>query len=123
MNKMYEDVKCLVESEIDIISKKTEMSEQDLMSLDKLIDIVKDLHEVEAMETNGYSGKVVMPYYGYIGYDDGNSYGRGGNRNGSNYNQGNYAQNGNSGRNYANSGRNSYGRGYDDDMRMMPERW
>lgn len=121
--RVYEDAKELVEREIEDIVKKDEMSPTELDILDKLVDISKDICEMEQMKSGGYSGRSsygVMPYYGMIGYEDA-SYGRGGNRSGANYNQGNYAQGGNSGRNYAgnNSGRNSYGRGYDD---MMPNR-
>ena len=90
------------------------MSDQDLVALDKLVDVKKDILSIEAMETGGgYSGRsYTMPYWGSVGFDDGQSYGSR-----MRYNQGNM-----SGRNYANNGgRSSYGRSsYGDDMRMMP---
>ena len=122
MTKTYEDIKALLDCELDNISKKPELSDQDLHNLDKIIDIEKDMEEIEAMQTGGYSGARgsygMMPYNGTIYYEDGSSYGRNGNSGRSNYgyNQG-YAQGGNSGRGYSNNG-SSYGR-YDE-MRMMP---
>lgn len=112
--RVYEDTKELVEKEIDEIVKKGEMSPTELEQLYKLIDIAKDICEIEEDKMGGVSGRVsygTMPYWGQISYED-SSYGRNG-RSGTNYNQ-----NG-SGRNY-NNGRSSYGRDYDD--RMMPDR-
>lgn len=130
MERLYEDVKQMVEKEMETITKKDEMSPTDLESLDKLIDIAKDVCEMDEMKMGGYSGRAsyanyasygAMPYYGAIMYDDNQwSGGRSGNR-GSSYGNGNssgarYARGGNGG-----SSGNSYGRYYEDD-RMMPER-
>ena len=105
----YEKIKKLVEGEIDKITALPEMNDTTLSHLDKLVDILKD---VEEMEIGGNSQRTM---YGY--YDDGvapessNSY-RGGNsyRNGSNYRYGNsYRNNGRSMRGYSmNSGRDEF---------------
>lgn len=136
MERLYEDTKMMVEKEIEAIVKKEEMSPADLDNLDKLIDIAKDVCELDEMKTGGYSGRAnyanyasygAMPYYGYgaIMYDDnqwsGNRFGdnRGssyGNNSGARYARGNSGANNGGG----NSG-NSYGRYYEDE-RMMPDR-
>ncbi len=114
MDKMYDDIRELIDCELEAIAKKSELSEQDVANLYKMIDVVKDIEEIKSMEMGGgYSGKSYnMPYWGSVGFDDGQSYGSR-----MRYNQGNM-----SGRNYANNGgRSSYGRSsYGDDMRMMP---
>ena len=125
MTKTYEDIKALLDCELDTISKKQEISEQDLDALDKMIDIIKDMDEMEAMQmSGGMSGArasygTMMPYMGAGYYNDDATYGRGG-RNSYGYNQ-NYTQGGNSGRNYGNSG-GSYGRYDEMNGRMMPGR-
>lgn len=120
MDKRYEDIKTLIECEIDDVLKKDDITPADLDLLDKGVDILKDIDEMTSMEMPGYSGGRYgyMPYRGYLEYEsDGSSYGR---SRMSNYN--NYAQNGSgNGRgNYNNGNGSSYGR-YDD-MRMMPNR-
>ena len=99
--KMNDNICRLVEKEIDTIVNKTEMTPADLENLGELVDIFKDIHEINSSAPMGMSG-ASMPYWGSINYDDsqwrrdrGNSYGSGPYR----YNDG-----------------NSYGRGYD--MRM-----
>lgn len=90
-NSMYDDVRDLVESEIEKITKKSELDEKSLMYLDKLIDIEKDTYEIEMgyeQFGNGYSqGR--YPYYG-------NSYrqnGNGRNAYGGSYRSGGYSRN------------------------------
>lgn len=126
MTKVYEDIKTLLDCELENISKKPEISEQDLHELDKAIDILKDMYELDGMQNGGYSGARgsygMIPYTGAIYYEDGSSYGRNGNsgRSSYGYNQG-YAQGGNSGRSYANNG-SSYGR-YDEPRMMPRDNW
>ena len=94
-NSMYDDVRDLVESEIEKITKKSELDEKSLMYLDKLIDIEKDTYEIEMgyeQFGNGYS-QGMYPYYG------------------NSYQQNSYRQNGNSNRNGGYS-RNGYGGSY-----------
>lgn len=71
MERLYEDVKQMVNKEIETITAKPELSASDLECLGELIDIIKD---IEMMNTDnstpkGYSGGT-MPYYGVIGYDE-----------------------------------------------------
>lgn len=79
---IYEDLKEMVEDEIDKIVKKGEIDEKCLEYLDKLVDISKDIDTINAMneyggEEPGYS-QMRRPYYN--SYDDGmtnrNSYQR-----------------------------------------------
>ena len=92
MERLYEDTKKMVEHEIEMIVQKEEMTPTDLEMLGELVDIVKDICEIdedEEMKHEGHSGKIgSMPYYGAIMYDDsqwnnryrdrGSSYGRDG---------------------------------------------
>ena len=68
--RVYEDVKDLVEDEIEKIAKKDELDEKCLEWLDKLVDIAKDVDTIFAMkgygEDHGYSQK-----YPYYSHDDG----------------------------------------------------
>lgn len=68
--RIYEDVRDLVEDEIEKITKKDELDEKCLGWLDKLVDIAKDVDTIFAMkgygEDRGYSQK-----YPYYSYDDG----------------------------------------------------
>lgn len=90
-NSMYDDVRDLVETEIEKITKKSELDEKSLMYLDKLIDIEKDTYEIEMgyeQFGNGYS-QGMYPYYG-------NSYrqnGNGRNAYGGSYRSGGYSRN------------------------------
>lgn len=65
-NRIYEDLKDMVEEEIDKIVKKGDLDEKQLMYLDKLIDISKDICEIEEkneMSENGYSQRMYPPMY------------------------------------------------------------
>lgn len=82
---IYEDVKDMVEDEIEKILKKGELDEKCLGYLDKLVDIAKDVDTITAMheygaeaeeEMRGYSGRMYPPMYNY---DSGRSYGYNGN--------------------------------------------
>ena len=109
MDRLYEDVRQMVNQEIEAIVAKEEMSPNDLDMLDKLIDISKDVCEMDSMSMDkGMSGRssygTTMPYWGQISYEDypnrGSSRGR---SNMGRYNDG-----------------SSYGRYDNVDMRMMP---
>lgn len=76
MNVMYK-IQDMVESELELISKKPEMSSSDIEATYKLIDILKDITTIEAMQDSGYSQEgsyddMSMRYSGR-----GNSYRRG----------------------------------------------
>ena len=104
MDKMYEDVRQMVSKEINKIVSKPEMSPTDLEQLGEMIDIMKDICEVDNMDSPQGSSYGTMPYWGQISYEDRpnrSSYGR----------MGRYNDNSN------------YGRGYDYDNRMMPREW
>lgn len=64
----YSKVRKLVECEIDKISALPEINDTHLAHLDKLVDIIKDIDEIEGneMSMDGYSQRTM---YGY--YDDG----------------------------------------------------
>lgn len=63
---VYDDLKEMVEDEIDKIVKKGDLDEKGLMYLDKLVDIAKDVDTIYAMEDygdeSGYS-QTRRPYY------------------------------------------------------------
>ena len=93
----YEKIRNLVECEIDKISKKDQLTENSLQVLDKLVDIRKDLDELEMNDG-------IADYYeNWDGnsYARGRSYRRGYNRGGNSYTRGRY-------------GGNSYDVGHDD---------
>ena len=72
--EVLRDVKKMICRELEDITRNGEMSPADLDTLDKGVDIVKDIVTIEAMEqSEGYSGR---PYYAYDGDYEG-SYGRG----------------------------------------------
>lgn len=86
MDKMYDDVKSLLENEFDVILKKDELTPTDLDVLDKGIDIIKDICEIENMSSSigmsggrymGGSSYGSMPYNGIVYYNDGQSGNRG----------------------------------------------
>lgn len=77
--RIYDDVKDLVEEEIDKILKKDALDEKCLNYLDKLVDIAKDVDTITAMheygaeaneDMRGYSGRMYPPMY-----NTGRSYG------------------------------------------------
>ena len=68
MAHTLEDLREIVTKEIDEINKKGELDENSLVCVYKLIDILKDIGEIEGQDM-GYSGRYMM--------DNGNSY-RGG---------------------------------------------
>lgn len=85
---IYETLREMIENEIDTITKKGALDEKSLMCLDKLVDIRKDLMEIEG--GNADSGQ------SYIGgnrnsYGSSRSYGNSGNyqRYGGSYRGGN----------------------------------
>lgn len=70
-NTLY-DLREIVTRELDEINRKGELDENTLVCAYKLIDILKDIGEIEGQEM-GYSQATMYPY----SMDDGNSY-RGG---------------------------------------------
>ena len=76
--RIYEDVKDMVEDEIEKITKKDELDDRCLEVLYKLVDIAKDVETVMAMHEyggefdmeNGYSTRMYPHYM----YDNGHSY-------------------------------------------------
>ena len=62
MERTLEDLRAIVMKELDDINKKGELDENSLVCAYKLIDIVKDIHEIDSYEM-GYSqtGRM-MPY-------------------------------------------------------------
>lgn len=75
MAQTLEDLREIVTKEIDEINKKGELDENTLVCAYKLIDILKDIGEIESMEM-GYSQANSYMMYPYS-MDNGNSY-RGG---------------------------------------------
>ena len=70
--RVYDDLKDMVEREIENIVKKDELDEKCLGWLDKLVDIAKDIDTIYAMhdygnEDGGYSNRMYYPHY----YNDG----------------------------------------------------
>lgn len=96
MERTFEDLRAIVMKEIDEINKKGELDENTLVCAYKLIDIVKDIHEIDEKmnEVSGYSQGGMYPYMYAM---EGNSY-RGNNNS---YGYGN---------SYANRNRDSMGR-------------
>lgn len=89
----YEKIRKLLECEIDKIGSKPELNDASLANLYKLVDVMKDLGEIEKndWEMNGMSGRTMVGYYddgirgnsqrGYdnrMMYNNGTSYGMGG---------------------------------------------
>ena len=64
----YENIRKLVNCELDKIGKMNELNNSALENIYKLVDILKDLDEVEEHNDRGYSQRM-MPNYNY-----GNSY-------------------------------------------------
>lgn len=96
-NKMriYDDVKDMVEEEIEKIVKQGELNHDSLMNLDTLIDISKDICEVKMSSDDsetGYSQRMYPPMYAYA-YDNGNSYRNGNMNSNMNSNMGRYSRN------------------------------
>ena len=97
MEREFEDLREIAMREIDEFNKKGELDENSLVCAYKLVDIVKDIHEIDEKiyeMNNGYSQGGMYPYMYAM---DGNSY-RGNNNS---YGYGN---------SYANRNRDSMGR-------------
>lgn len=91
----YDNVKKIVDCEIDKIGAKGDMNDADLANLYKLVDIRKDLAEIEEkeMEINGYSQRVMYGIYD-DGVTPGESYrGMNSRMRGNSYNNGGYNNN------------------------------
>lgn len=98
----YNRVRDLVECEIEKIGKQEQLNETSLHFLDKLVDIRKDIDEIEMNDG-------IADYY-EDWVDGGSSYTRG--RNGSSYRRGrSYARGRNGGASYR-RGYNGYGNSY-----------
>lgn len=97
MERTLEDLRAIVMKEIDEINKKGELDENTLVCAYKLIDIVKDIHEIDEKMGGGYSQTGMYPHM------YGNSYGN------------SYARNRDSMGRYSRDGYNSYRGGYSRD--------
>ena len=77
MERTFEDLREIAIKELDEINKRGEMDENSLVCAYKLIDIVKDIHEIDSME-NGYSrtGRMSYPYNNGYSYRTRDSMGR-----------------------------------------------
>lgn len=108
MANTFENLRDIVMKELDEINKKGELDENTLVCVYKLVDIVKDINEIETGEEGGYAmamnSRMAYPYYAM----EGGSY-RGGNSNNS-YARNSYARNRDSMGRY--SRENSYGNSY-----------
>ena len=74
MEREFEDLRAIVMNEIDEINKKGELDENSLVCAYKLVDIVKDIHEIDEKineMSNGYSQGGMYPYMYAM---DGNGY-------------------------------------------------
>lgn len=68
MSKVYDNLRDMIEGEIEGIVKIGELNQNSLCNLDKLVDIAKDIEEIEKHQEDRYG------YSGYRGnYDDGYS--------------------------------------------------
>ena len=72
MERTFEDLRAIVMKEIDEINKKGELDENTLVCAYKLIDIVKDIYEIDEKMNGGYSQTGMYPYM--TGNSYGNSY-------------------------------------------------
>ena len=72
MDRLFEDLRGIVMKELGDIVSHGELDDGTLMCVDKLVDIIKDIDEIESHD-GGYSNTG----YNRMGYDN-NSRGRGG---------------------------------------------
>lgn len=118
MANTFEDLREIVMREIDEINKRGELDENSLVCVYKLVDIIKDINEIETGEEGGYAmamnSRMAYPYYAmegggsYRGGNSGNSYARNSYANARNRDSmGRYSREGNS---YGNSNRGGYSR-------------
>lgn len=112
MANTFEDLREIVMRELDEINKRGELDENTLICVYKLVDIIKDINEIETGEEGGYAmmnSRMAYPYYAM----EGGSYRGGGNSNAS-YARNSYARNRDSMGRYSreNSYENSYRGGY-----------
>lgn len=101
MNRTLENIYNMMMRELDVLSSKGELDETSLCFIDKMVDIIKDIGEIDHSSIEGYSnaGRIPMyPYdmnYSYNNrmYNGGNSYAGGGNsyRSGGGYSRDNEA--------------------------------
>lgn len=110
MDRTLENLHEIVMKEIDEINKKGELDENTLVCAYKLIDIVKDIHEIDS-HMEGYSQTGMYPYNSYRD----NSY--------MGYSSRNRDSMGRYSRGYGNSYRGGYSRdGEHDDLMAKMER-
>jgi len=73
--RVLDDMCEILEDELREITKKGDISPQELENVYKSVDIIKDIKTIEAMEQGGYSydasydGGSYRPYYSYRGGD------------------------------------------------------
>lgn len=104
MGKVYEDAKKMLEREVQDISQKGSVTQDDIMLMSKLLDNLKDISIICAMEEEGYSERMV--------YDSDASYARGRGSNANRDSMGRYSSRGFYGPYDNGSYRNSYDNGY-----------
>ena len=69
MEKVYDDAKRMLERELQEISNKGAVTQDDIMTMGKIVDNLKDISIICAMEEGGYSERMM--------YDSDASYARG----------------------------------------------
>lgn len=108
MEKVYEDAKQMLEREVQDIAIRGAVSVEDIALMSKLLDNLKDISIIRAMEEEGYSGRMM--------YDSDASYARG---RGSQANRDSMGRYSSRGYNYGSYDGNSYRGSYDGyDMRV-----
>lgn len=75
MNRLFEDLRSIIMKELEDIVSRGELDDGTLMCVDKLVDIIKDIDEIEGHES-GYSNTGTSRY-NRMSYDN-YSRGRGG---------------------------------------------
>lgn len=121
MSKVYDEAKKMLEREIEDITRKGSITMDDVVLMEKLLDNLKDISIICAMEEEGYSERMM--------YDADASYARGRGTYARRDSMGRYASRGSyDGYGYENNGsydyRSSYENGYsghEDLDRMMSE--
>lgn len=118
--RVLEDLCDMLEDELKQITKKEDITPQELESAYKAVDIMKDIETIKAMKQSDERGYSQRPWYSYDewdysrdgrgGYDRGGSY-RGDSYRGGSYNDGSYARGGRDG---DGDGRYNEGRSRDD---------
>ena len=65
MERTLEDLRAIAMKELDGINQRNEMDENSLECAYKLIDIIKDIHEIDSMGGYSQTGRMMYPHNGY----------------------------------------------------------